>query len=121
MAGSKKSSKGKAKAVECNLENSDAISSFLNKGAIKRLGYSAGCKRFELSVYETIRIAAKNELNDIMSAAIEDMGKQKTLQARNVVSAVQNQRNMSIAYSNALKEKVKPVKGKKRSRKPSCD
>jgi|688.fasta_scaffold50888_2 histone H3/H4 len=105
MAGSKKGTKKRSRSP-CSQR--EPVDSFFTKGAIKRLGASQGVKRFGGDIFEEIKRHAHRELEQIILAALNDMKRgQKTLQARDVVSAVQSQRGIHLAYSDGLKDKVK--------------
>jgi histone H3/H4 len=85
----------------------DHIKRYLPKPAIVRLARAAGVKRISLSVYDYIRNIIHNEIKDILKAAFADLkGKQTTIQSRNIVNAIQNERGIHLAYSDRLKTKV---------------
>ena len=91
------------------MSKKDDIQSFLSKPVLLRLARRAGCKRIDGLVYQMVRDEAEKEILRIMEQSMLNCNshKRKIIKSKDVVEAIESERNIRFAFGDETQKRVK--------------
>lgn len=85
------------------------IESFLSKPVLLRLARRAGCKRINGEVYNMVRDEAEKEILRILEQSMMncESHKRKIVKSKDVIDAIESERNIRFAFGDETQKRVK--------------